>query len=682
MKATLTVFGSTLVVAAVFGFGCGSGSKSAMAPAPSAVPSPENPRMVSPLRSYNQIARMDFNRFAVRANLPVYWIVDGNNDKAIAPSEVASLLFYPSAPVWVKDGKFTAEFDSAYDLIVKLAAAPDAGVPSADLTRHNLVSKDLDAGRATLVLSDLSALSAQEKVFTNHMLTVAALIDELYDQQTGVAALVGKVTDVASQSLLRRNRGPACIAPGSESDPACSAIAGMGKAPVGVYPSDVQADPAFCKTLEARKDAKELLTPFSAVMGQGSALKAVPYPQAYPSQMQAVAKQLREAADAINTPAEIALVTYLRAAATAFEDNNWQPADEAWAKMSVDNSKWYVRAAPDEVYWEPCSQKAGFHLTFARINQGSIAWQQKLVPVQQEMEAAIAARAGAPYKAHKVTFHLPDFIDLVVNAGDDRDGLGATIGQSLPNWGPVANEGRGRTVAMTNLYKDADSNVARRAQAESMLSAASMKHYVADSQGGLLATILHEATHNLGPAHEYTVKGKTDDAIFGGPIASMMEEFKAQTGGLFLVEFLRAKGLISDELAAETYADSIVWAFGHISQGMYAGSGATKTRKTYSQLAAIQIGLLIDAGALVWDAKMLAANGTDIGAFTIVDSKLLPAIDDMMKISAGIKARGDVAAAKALIAKYVDGKAVPHTTISERFLRVPKASFVYAIVGS
>ena len=49
------------------------------------------------------------------------------------------------------------------------------------------------------------------------------------------------------------------------------------------------------------------------------------------------------------------------------------PADEAWAKMTVDNSKWYVRVAPDETYWEPCAQKAGFHLTFARINQGSQA---------------------------------------------------------------------------------------------------------------------------------------------------------------------------------------------------------------------------------------------------------------------------------------------------------------------
>ena len=43
-----------------------------------------------------------------------------------------------------------------------------------------------------------------------------------------------------------------------------------------------------------------------------------------------------------------------------------------------------------------------------------------------------------------------------------RTPLGATIGQSLPNWGPVANEGRGRTVAMVNFYSDPDSVAARR----------------------------------------------------------------------------------------------------------------------------------------------------------------------------------------------------------------------------
>jgi hypothetical protein len=403
----------------------------------------------------------------------------------------------------------------------------------------------------------------------------------------------------------------------------------------------------------------------------------VPYTEAYKDQMGAISAELTAAADAMKDPAEQALVAYLRAAAKSFQTNDWIPADEAWAKMNVDNSKWYVRIAPDEVYWEPCSQKAGLHLTFARINQASKAWQQKLVPVQTEMEAEIAKRAGAPYAARKVTFHLPDFIDIVINAGDDRDPLGATIGQSLPNWGPVANEGRGRTVAMTNINTDRDSMQARREQAESMFDAASMKLYVASPEPGLLNTILHEATHNLGPAHEYKVGGKTAGEVFSGPIASMMEELKAQTGALFLVELLRGKKIISDDVAAQTYIDGIVWAMGHTSQGMYTGSGE---RKAYSNLAAIQIGILIEKGVLTWDANAKAANGKDTGAFTLHVDKIVPAVDDMMKTAAGIKARGDRPAAEALIKKYVDSsEVVPHQTIEERFLRHPKASFVYSV---
>ena len=200
--------------------------------------------------------------------------------------------------------------------------------------------------------------------------------------------------------------------------------------------------------------------------------------------------------------------------------------------MNVDNSKWFVRVAPDETYWEPCAQKAGFHLSFARINQGCKAWQAKLVPVQQEMEDSIAKLAGAPYKARKVTFHLPDFIDIVVNAGDDRDALGATIGQSLPNWGPVGTRAAGARSRWSTSTPIPTAASARKAQAESMLDAASAKLLPGSTEPGLLSTILHEATHNLGPAHEYKVGGKDDRDVFGGPVASMMEELKAQTGAL------------------------------------------------------------------------------------------------------------------------------------------------------
>src|SRR6185295_10347265 len=122
----------------------------------------------------------------------------------------------------------------------------------------------------------------------------------------------------------------------------------------------------------------------------------------------------------------------------------------------------------DETYFEPCNHKAGFHVSFARINQDSVKWQKMLDPLKAEMEGALAALAGPPYKARSVTFHLPDFIDVVLNAGDSRNATGATIGQSLPNWGPVANDGRGRTVAMTNLYTDADSRAALREEVDSL----------------------------------------------------------------------------------------------------------------------------------------------------------------------------------------------------------------------
>jgi hypothetical protein len=81
----------------------------------------------------------------------------------------------------------------------------------------------------------------------------------------------------------------------------------------------------------------------------------------------------------------------------------------------------------------------------------------------------------------------------------------------------------------------------------------------------------------------------------------------------------------------------------------------------------------------VWDAAATAANGKDTGAFRLDLAKLATVSDELMKEVAGIKARGDKKAAEALIARFVDGKTVPHATIKERYLRFPKANFVYSV---
>ncbi|MFO0684394.1 MAG: hypothetical protein U0234_20240 [Sandaracinus sp.] len=621
------------------------------------------------------IDRLRFNQLALRLNEPLFWASDANQNGQPDPDEVRSLLFYPTAERWVENGAFTADYERVVAAIQREAEA----APPAD-ERRALVVAELDHAAPTLVETDLRDLPPEHRAFAEHMLTVAALMDRLYAHQVGMDAMQARLSagDTASASLFRRNWGPECMSSVTESNPACSAIEGAPSQPVDVYPTALQSDEAFCATLEARPDASTLLTPFTVVRaGEGGALTAVPYTTAYADLMTPIAAELRAAADAMTDPNETALVAYLRAAATSFETNDWVPADEAWSRMSVRNSRWYVRVAPDETYWEPCSQHAGFHLTFARIDQGSLVWQDRLAPLRTDMEGALAALVPGEYTAREVQFQLPDFIQIVVNAGDDRDAFGATIGQSLPNWGPVTDEGRGRTVAMSNLYTDPDSQARRRAQAMSLLDAASMEPYTDDATPGLLSTILHEASHNLGPSHEYRdASGHTDEEAFGGGLASTFEELKAQSGALFFIDWLRQRGVLTEQQEREVYVDSIVWAFGHISRGMVTPTGQ---RKPYSQLAAIQIGTLLDEGALTWNESAIAADGHSQGAFSIDFARLPAACQALMQRVMHIKATGDRAAAEALAAQYVDGPRVPHATIVERYRSFPQVSFVYAV---
>ena len=632
-------------------------------------------------RDLGALSRDDLNRLAARLNLPLFWRSDADGDGAVDPGEVVRLLFYPTEGRWVAGGVFTPEFLDAFDRMCALAApgTPHATLPEPEQTRRRLIDEELDQGYPTLVYNDLTGLGAEERQFLEHMLAAGAAIDALYEVQRGATALAAQLPadDPASASVFRRNHGARCAQPATEGDPLCAAIPGSPAQPVDAYPAALQADRDFCEALAGRPDAEALLAPFSVVREAEGDLVARPYTEAYAEGMTTVARELRVAADALEPLAtEAALRLYLRAAADSFESNDWEPADEAWSRMNAENSAWYVRVAPDEVYWEPCARKAGFHLTLARINPDSLRWQRELDPVQQEMEDRMAAHVGAPYTARPVTFHLPDFIDIVTNHGDDRDSWGATMGQSLPNWGPVANEGRGRTVAMSNLYTDADSLRVHRDQAEALLDAASAAVLTGDAGPGLLGTILHEAAHNLGPSHEYEVDGKTDDEVFGGPLATTMEELKAQTSSLWYVDFLLGKGLITPEFARQSYTASFNWCFGHISRGMYSED---KHPKPYSHVSAIQIGMLMDAGALRWDPDATAANGRDRGAFFIDHAALPAAVDAMMQQVGAIKATGDRAAAAALVARYVDGEIVPQAAIAGRVLRHPKATFVYAL---
>ncbi len=631
------------------------------------------PVVQSTALALDQFDRNRFNQLALLLDAPAFWIGDADGDGAVSPGEIASLDFYSSTGNWIDaEGHFNDDFEALYRSMVALDAA---GQP-AD-ARLSQVYRELGAAALALIATDLSGNTPEERDFARRMVAVGRSIDALYARQVGMAVIAStqQPDDPASRAVFRRNWGPACLAPAVQNEELCSALPGSPDQPVDVYPAALQREEGFCEALSAREDSETLLSPFVVVRESEGELIAVPYTEAYSEEMTEISTALTQAASVLSGPAEEALRTYLRAAAQAFLDNDWVPADEAWSRMNAENSKWYVRVGPDEVYWDPCSNKAGFHMTFALIDSGSLEWQERLAPLQQDMESAIAALVET-YEARETNFHLPDFIEIVVNAGDDRDAFGATIGQSLPNWGPVANENRGRTVAMTNLYTDPDSAGRRRAAAESMVTTETLASFATAPNAGLMSTILHEATHNLGPAGEYEFEGKTAEAAFGGEMASMLEELKAQTGALFLLSLLKERGVLDEAAVNEAYLDSILWAFGHISRGMYTAGGH---RKAYSQLAAIQVGELIAAGAITWDASRTAGNGTDPGSFSIDYAAMPAAAEALMAKVVGILAVNDVEAATALAAEHVDGDTVPQQVIAERYQRFPRQSFVFAV---
>jgi hypothetical protein len=645
-----------------------------------------------------RLSRTDFNRRAAELALPLFWRGDANGNNSLDPEELVVLWGVAGSArqgdYVVSTGlgaRFTKKFRDAYGLMS--APARVADLTSAESRRRQAVLEELAQGRPTLVETDFSAGPTEDKALVRNILAAAAVIERIYARQMGVSQWRGQVSaaDSASRMLMYRNQGPFCLAPKTEKNPDCNALPGRPRKRSGLYPENIQRDsgPGFCEVLQARPDARTLMSAFVVVKARpggrsaGDAatdeLVAVPYNVVYQREMAQVSTLLRSAAAAIRDPKEAALRAYLSAAAGSFLTNDWLPADEAWARMNAGNSKWYLRIGPDENYEEPCSRKSLFHVSFARINPDGLEWQRRLEPRKSGMEAALARLAGPPYEARAVTFHLPDFIDIVLNAGESREPAGAVIGQSLPNGGPVANEGRGRTVAMVNLYTDKDSEDSWAAVLSSLYCRETMNKTVFDPKADVMSSVLHEAAHNLGPSHEYRVNGSTAAEIFGGPLASMLEELKAQTSALWFADWLVGQGVIDQAAADRAHLHDVGWAFGHISRGMRDAEGKSKP---YSQLSAIQMGVLEEAGVLRWRAEQMAANGADKGCFDVDLGEWRGVAEKLEARVLHIKAAGDKRDAEALTAEFVDAKggwANTMDTIRERYLRTPRASFVYAI---
>lgn len=619
--------------------------------------------------AFARIERRAFNRRAAQLGLPLFWIEDTNRNQAVDARELAQLWVPNEAEAgWTADGKLTARFAEVYE---KLRTEP---APSSD--RQKLVLEELSQGLPTLVYSDLSRTSPADQAFVRKVAAVARAVERAYRRQLGSAEVFGRLgsLDPISRALFIRNQAPWCMAPATQNQTGCNAFDTPSKPISGLYPPDLQADSDFCAALAKRDDAQTIFDRAHAVRRRDGRLVAVPYAEAFQAEMTPIADGLSELAEMADD--DEALRGYLTAAAHAFRTNDWAAADRAWVKMADSSSRWYLRVAPDEVYFSPCGRKALVHLTLGRIDRSSRTWKRKLALVKSKMEQEIATLAGPPYRARSVNLKVPEFVNVILNAGDARRPQGAYIGQSLPNAGPLAEAGQQRTLAFSNLYSDPDSQKQFDRTVRSYFCADSVEHFSSASRPRIISTVLHDASFNLGPTLQYEVGGRAPPEIFGGPMANMLEELKAQSASLYFIKWLTDKGLVEPKVGREVQAFNLIWAFTHITRGVFGPGGR---RPLHGHVGAIALGALLESGGLTWNADTRSANGEDQGCFSVDFERYGRGIVKLAGAVARIKARGDRGAAEALQKRYVDeGRKDLFEVIQTRGRRQPRPSFIYA----
>jgi hypothetical protein len=258
------------------------------------------------------------------------------------------------------------------------------------------------------------------------------------------------------------------------------------------------------------------------------------------------------------------------------------------------------------------------------------------------MEDALAALVGPEiYKSRKLDPRIAiRAVEVWMAAGDGRRDRGATVAYHLPNRGKSVEEGLYKKVMMVN-HSLAFEPVSK-ARAALVLDEAQVRYV--DAMADIRNVTFHELAHGFGAYGELKVKNAKGVTLTVKEALkdhdSMMEELKADAFGLWLVA-KDERAAADPEEAKRRYASGVLHALGLL---QYPLDG------TYPRMVAIQLGWLLDQGALSWDA---AAQ-----RYRIEFDKMPAAVEALVRKVATIQLTGDYAGAQALVDAYLERKGV------------------------
>ena len=387
----------------------------------------------------------------------------------------------------------------------------------------------------------------------------------------------------------------------------------------GFYPTGLTR-PEIKQFVAAHPDKKAEIYNLTTVVreengsGNGLSLVGLPYHLAYRAYLEPAAKALRQAAHMSPDPA---FANFLMLRADALLSDDYFPSDLAW--LDLKNPKVDVIFAPYETYLDGLlGVKGSFGAAVLIRNEEQsrkLEMFQKYVPQIQD-----ALPLAAEDRPSKQGLETPmEVMDTPFRAGDLNHGYQA-VADNLPN-DPRVHEKKGSKKIFFKNFMDARVNYVVIPVAKRMMPPEQAARVSGD--GYLLATIMHEICHGLGPAFARTPAGKIAIREAIGPQFAGLEEAKADVVGMFALKFLIDQGVLPQDKLQEFYASYVGGMFRTVRFGV---------AEAHGQAEMMEFNYLSERGAVVREASE---------RYRIDYDKMPGAVADLAKELLEIEATGD-----------------------------------------
>jgi hypothetical protein len=353
--------------------------------------------------------------------------------------------------------------------------------------------------------------------------------------------------------------------------------------------------------------------------------RAVPYSLEYQGELAEMARHLRDAAAATESPA---LKAFLLARADALASNDYYASDVAWMKL---DSAIEPTIGPYEVYEDGWfNYKAAFEAFITVRDDAETAKLERFGRELQWLEDRLPIDAA--YRRKQLGGLAPmRVVNVVFSAGDGNHDV-QTAAFNLPNDERIVAE-MGSKRTMLRNYQQAKFD--RTLVPISKVALAAGDQPYVDFDAFFTHILMHEIMHGLGPTNtgRHGSGGGVRPAL--KELYSAVEEAKADITGLWALQKLMDKGVIDRAGERRMYTTFLASAFRTLRFGM---------DDAHARGMAMQVNYLLDAGAC-----RVGADGT----FSVDLRKAKKAVAGLSHDLLTLQATGDYAGAKRLLDRLV-----------------------------